>query len=113
MAYTPAPTMPAAAVIGSSGQSRISVWMLFAKFPSAASPEEKMRRFVDYARKNETPSDMVSEPDPQFVVPAEFDTWDLDRRQAHIEMMLNEIVTPYHGTNLRTLRSQTLEQYLN
>ena len=87
--------------------------MLFAKFPSAASPEEKMRRFVDYARKNETPSDMVSEPDPQFVVPAEFDTWDLDRRQAHIEMMLNEIVTPYHGTNLRTLRSQTLEQYLN
>lgn len=78
----------------------------------AADKGEEMVRFADYAKTNQRPDGMVETPDPEFTVPEEFDSWDDARRLTFINELLDEVVTPYDATNLRTLRSQAIEDFL-
>jgi hypothetical protein len=92
------------------------LWKLYpsyiVSFPGATTKSEELRRFAEYVKSEEPPEDMVKEPAPKFVVPGEFDAWDAERRQAYINELLNEIVTPYEGRNLRILRSPAIEAFL-
>jgi hypothetical protein len=92
------------------------LWKLYpnyiVSFPSSPDKGEELVRFVDYVKTRVRPDGMVEEPDPQFVVPEEYDTWDTARRQTYIDELLEEIVTPYHGSNLKTLRSPEIEAFL-
>ncbi|WP_074769940.1 hypothetical protein [Magnetospirillum fulvum] len=69
-------------------------------------------RFAEHTKSNTRPDGMIEKPDSEFIVPEEFDAWDEEKRIAHINELLEVIVTPYSGTTLRTLRSEVIETYL-
>lgn len=91
------------------------LWKLYPRyrvsFPGETGERQMIRRFIDYALRRQRPADMVEEPNPQFVVPAEFDAWDAKRRAAFINELLEESVTNWGAFDLRKLRSAEIEAY--
>jgi hypothetical protein len=92
------------------------LWKLYPRylvsFPDAPDKGQELVQFAEYAKSKQRPDGMVEVPDPEFTIPTEFDEWPDEQRLAHINELLEVIITPYSGTNLRTLRSETLETFL-
>ena len=94
------------------------LWKLYPRdivsFPEKGSRGEEIRAFAEWVRDGEgkDPEGMVRTPDPQFVVPDEFDTWDLDKRKAHLDELFENNITSWHGEDLRKLHSEKIERFL-
>lgn len=90
-----------------------TLWKLYpsyiVSFPDASTKGEEIGRFVEYTRSGGEPDGMVRTPDPQYVVPSEFDDWDGARRVEFVNGLLAEVVTPYHGNDLRKLKCEVLD----
>ena len=94
------------------------LWKLYprhiASFPEKESKSEEIRAFAEWVidGQKEDREGLVLKPNPQFLVPEEFDSWDTDERRAHLNERLQESITSWDGEDLRTLRSEKIERFL-
>ncbi|MCA1300753.1 hypothetical protein, partial [Stappia indica] len=80
--------------------------------PSAKNREEKINILSDYIYSGRRDRRVAAKPVPRFVVPPEFDGWDTEQRATYVKDLLAQVVTPFSGSNLASLRSLAVEAFL-
>lgn len=102
-----------------AGEVNSFFWLLYptytVSFPSEDDKPKETKRFVDWVLEGqkEAPADMVKVSEPKFQVPEEFDEWPIEKRQQHLDELLDqESVTSWSGTDLRKVRSEKVEHWL-